>query len=96
MVPMEMLTSMLLEPSSGSKQTMYLPGLAEDPGLLELLAGDHRAVAAPLEDRAEDVVGELVELLHLLALDVRLAGVAEQVGEPGRADARVDDPDGRG
>ena len=25
MVPMEMLTSMLLEPSSGSKQTMYLP-----------------------------------------------------------------------
>ena len=95
MVPMEMLTSMLLEPSSGSKHTMYLPGAVEDARLLELLAGDHRAAAAPLEHGAEHVVGERVELLDLLALHVGLAGVAEHPGEAGRADAGVDDADRR-
>ena len=34
MVPMEMLTSMLLEPSSGSKHTMYLPVSLEDARLV--------------------------------------------------------------
>ena len=73
-----------------------LSGLAEHPGLLELFAGDHRAPAAPLEHRAEDVVGEGVELLHLFPLDVRLAGVSKQPGEPGRSDTRVNDPEAEG
>ena len=62
--------------------------------LVELLAGDHRAAAALLEDGAEDLVRDVVELLHLLALHVRLARVAEHAGEPRRAHARVDDAHG--
>ena len=59
--------------------------------LLHLLAGDRRAVAAPPSDAIERLVGDLVELLHLLALDVGLAGVAEDIGEPGHVDAAGDD-----
>ena len=62
--------------------------------LVELLAGDDAAVAASLEDVHQHFVREGVEHLDVLALHVRLAGVAEQTGEPRRADARVDDADG--
>ena len=96
MVPMQTFVSMLLEPSSGSKSTTYLPWCSARMRLVELLARDDAAVPAPLEHVEQDVVREGVELLDLLALHVRLAGVAEQVGEARGADARVDDADGEG
>ena len=75
---------------------MYLPVSLGDAGLVELLARDHGAAAALLEHGAQDVVGEHVELLDLLALHVGLARVAEHAGEAGGAHARVDDAHGEG
>ena len=83
--------SMLLEPSSGSKRTMYFPLWCGKARFVELLAREHAAMAAPFEHVDEHLVGEGVELLDLLALHVRLAGVAEHAVQAGRADARVDD-----
>jgi hypothetical protein len=60
---------------------------------IELFARDDTAMTAPLEHVEEDVVGERVELLDLLALHVRFARVAQEIREARRADSRVDDAD---
>ena len=65
-----------------------------DLHLVELLAADDAAVPAALEHVHQHFVGERVELLHRLALHVRLAGVPEQIGQTCGTDARVDDADG--
>ena len=59
-------------------------------GLGVLLRADQADLPASAEGAHEGLVGEHVELLLLLVLDVDLAGLAEQVHEPGLADVSLD------
>ena len=56
-------------------------------GLVVLLGGHDGDVAAAAQAVQQRLVGEHVELLHGFALDVLLAGGAEDVGQAGAADA---------
>src|SRR5690606_21309176 len=59
--------------------------------LVRLLRGHAAEVAAVVERLEDDLVGVDVELLLLLAVDVRLVGRAEDVDEPGLVDLPVDE-----
>ena len=61
-----------------------------------LLGPDQAHLAAAAERADELLVGQEVELLLDLALDVDVARVAEEVDEPGLADVAVDDLGGDG
>jgi hypothetical protein len=92
-VPMLTLALMFEEPSSGSKLTTYLPvGLPRGHrnDVLVLLRRHHGELAGRPEHAIDRLVGEAVELLHLLAVDVLAAGVAEDVHQAGTHDLAVD------
>jgi hypothetical protein len=75
-VPTEMLTSTLDDPSSGSNTSRYLPSgywLGNRVELVHFLGGHAGQVAAPLVGADHDVVGDDVELLLRLALHVFLS-----------------------
>ena len=75
---------MLLEPSSGSKTSRYLPrwySVGMLPRLLHLLGGQSRQDAGPLSGPDEDVVRDDVKRLLTLALDVDDAHIIADAGE---------------
>jgi hypothetical protein len=83
MVPTEMLTSMLDEPSSGSNSRRYSPrGCAWgwDAGR-PFLGRERGEVAAPFVRLEQDLVGEDVQLLLDLALDVAVPAMPVPVGQ---------------
>jgi hypothetical protein len=70
--------------------------LLDDVGFVVLL-GDHQAhVAAVTEALDDGLIGDLVELLNQLALDVGIAGRAENAEQTGPPHAILDDPGGQG
>ena len=98
MVPTAAFTSMLDEPSSGSNSTAYLPTgvLGRDrDDVLVFLRPHHADPAGVVEALLDGLVGEHVELLLLLALDVPAPARAEDVDQPGAADRRRDDLGGQ-
>ena len=60
-------------------------GVGDEDEIGVLLGGDGAQHPGPLHAMDEHLVGVLVELLHLLALDVDLAGEPQNVHQPGLA-----------
>ena len=60
-------------------------------GLLDLFASHHAHVPSRLDDAHDRAVGEIVELLDLLALNVRRSRAAEDTREPCFTDAAAYD-----
>ena len=59
--------------------------------LLDLFTSHHADVPARLDGAHDHAVGEVVELLNLLALNVRRSRASEDAREPGFADAAAYD-----
>ena len=81
-------TSRFDEPSSGSKTTQYFPPSAPRRRIVGSSSSSEATtatVAAVAEARHQDVVGDDVELLLRLAVDVGAAVVAEHVFDAGVA-----------
>ncbi len=93
MVPTLTLTSILLEPSKGSKTTTYLPYCgSRNVTIGSSFSSEARMPTLPRLPRHDSsgLVGQYVELLHGLALHVHRIGRAEDVDEPTPADVGGD------
>ena len=93
MVPMLTLTSILDEPSSGSKARVYLPSYpsSDRDDLILLLRGHDADIAALLHPALDRGVGKLIQLLDDFALDIGLARLTEDIGQSGHVDFGADD-----
>src|SRR5438445_781469 len=93
MVPIETLTSMFMDPSSGSFSTTYLP--AAFPGGTGTGSGSslcgHAHAPGVLHAVAHGLVREEIELLLQVARDVDRTGGPEDIREPGAAHVARDD-----
>jgi hypothetical protein len=93
MVPMLTLTSMLLEPSSGSNSSRYSPlrvAVGHHVDAVHLLAGHGGQVAAPFVGLDQHLVGDDVELLLDLALHVLALGAAQHAAQRALVDGVAD------
>ena len=93
-VPMLTFTSMFEEPSRGSNAMAYGPvGNSGGIGMASSISSEAMMQKWPEWSSAamHDVVGEVVELLHLLALHVLLARQAEDLDEGRLVDLARDD-----
>ncbi len=60
-------------------------------GIIHLLGGHHAEVACVIQGIEHDVVGELIQLADIVAVDVELAGTADDIDQAGAVDLATDD-----
>ena len=80
----------------GVEKNDVLPRMVGNDRFVEFFGRDHSTVTASLENIQKNIIGELIQFLDLFPLDIRLARVPEEPGEPCGADAAIDDADRQG